>query len=51
EDICETFAEFVLRNKPEGKTVAEQKILFFYEYEEMIEVRNHIRKFLNIEKK
>ena len=43
EDIAETFAEFVLRNKPTGNTIAEQKILFFYKEPALVELRNLLR--------
>ncbi|EKE06489.1 MAG: hypothetical protein ACD_18C00347G0014 [uncultured bacterium] len=47
EDIAESFAHFVLTNKPTGKNIAEQKISFFYDYPELVNMRNTIRK--NIE--
>ncbi len=43
EDFAETFALFVLGDKPEGDTVAEEKIRFFYDYEEMTARREFIR--------
>ncbi|KGR83284.1 hypothetical protein [Lysinibacillus odysseyi] len=39
EDFAESFMYFVLYPKPEGTTVAERKILFFYQFDEMIELR------------
>lgn len=39
EDFAESFMYFVLYPKPTGNTVAERKILFFYEYEEMVMLR------------
>ncbi|WP_413363045.1 hypothetical protein [Lysinibacillus sp. 3P01SB] len=39
EDFAESFMYFVLYPKPEGSTVADQKILFFYEFEEMVMLR------------
>lgn len=43
EDIAESFAMFVLTEKPDGDTMAEQKIRFFYEYPELVKTRNRIR--------
>ncbi len=42
EDIAEAWAFFVLNRKPAGDTIAEQKILFFYDYPELVEVRSAI---------
>ncbi len=39
EDIAESFAFFVLSPQPAGNTVADQKILFFYQYPELGELR------------
>lgn len=46
EDICESFAFFVLRDKPLADTLENQKLLFFYDYPELVEFRNQVR--LNI---
>ena len=43
EDIAETWTHFVLTKKPTAKTVAEEKILFFYEFEELVRLRDEIR--------
>lgn len=43
EDIAETFTYFVLKPKPTGNTVAEQKIEFFYQFEELVNLRKVIR--------
>jgi hypothetical protein len=44
EDIAESWTAFVLLEKPRDTTfISNQKILFFYEYPELIEMRNHIR--------
>ena len=43
EDIADTFAHFVLAEKPDGDTVAEQKVLFFYQFEPLVNMRTHIR--------
>lgn len=42
EDITESWTFFVLQPKPEGNTVAEQKILFFYNYPELVSLREEI---------
>lgn len=42
EDIAESFAFFVLAPRPAGDTIAEEKMLFFYEYPELAQVRNQI---------
>jgi hypothetical protein len=42
EDIAESWTEFVLYPKPRGSSVAEQKVLFFYEYPELVEIRGKI---------
>ncbi len=48
EDICESFAFFVLRDKPSTANNADKKLLFFYEYPEFVKFRNVIRE--NIKK-
>ena len=42
EDIAESWSHFVLAPRPQGATIAEQKILFFYEYPELVELREEI---------
>lgn len=42
EDIAESFTYFVFSPKPQGDTIKEQKILFFYAYPELIELRRSI---------
>lgn len=42
EDIAESWAFFVLGPKPEGSTIAEEKILFFYQYPELVQLRENI---------
>ncbi len=44
EDFAESFAYFVTEEKPVGNSVKEQKIKFFYEYPELVEMREEIRK-------
>ncbi len=43
EDIAESFTFFVLQEKPDGDTIAEQKILFFYEFEPLVKMRTQMR--------
>ena len=47
EDIAESFAYFVINEKPMGNEIWEQKIRFFYEFEELVEIKNNIRKKLS----
>jgi hypothetical protein len=42
EDIAESWAHFVLNARPDGDTIAEQKILFFYDYPELVDLRARI---------
>jgi hypothetical protein len=42
EDIAESFAYFVFSPRPTGNSVEEQKIAFFYEYPELVELRADI---------
>jgi hypothetical protein len=42
EDIAESFAYFIFSPKPTGNSVAEQKMLFFYEYPELVQLRAEI---------
>lgn len=43
EDIADTFALFVLGAEPEGSTVAEEKLRFFWEDAGMTALRREIR--------
>lgn len=43
EDIAESFTYFIAQSKPQGKTLADQKIQFFYQYPELVQLRNIIR--------
>jgi len=45
EDIAESFTDFVLRSKPGGTivTTRDKKILFFYDYPELVTMRSIIR--------
>lgn len=42
EDIAESFAYFVFSPKPNGTSIKDQKIAFFYEYPELIQLRTDI---------
>lgn len=42
EDIAESFAYFILEPKPTGESIAEQKIRFFYEFPELVQLRGQI---------
>lgn len=44
EDFAESFMYFVLAIKPVGDTKADKKILFFYQYPELVQLRNVILK-------
>ena len=44
EDIAESWTAFVLLDRPQNfDSISHQKILFFYEYPELVELRHHIR--------
>jgi len=43
EDIAETFAFFVLKEKPTGESIAEQKVRFMYQFPQLVDMRNYIR--------
>ena len=50
EDIAESFAHFVLLDMPtQAETIAEDKLLFFYDFHELVFMRDTIRQ--NIEQK
>jgi len=42
EDIAETFMVFIFVPRPSGTTIVDQKILFFYEYPELVALREQI---------
>ena len=42
EDIAETWAFYILSPKPEGSSIADQKIKFFYQYPELVQLRQQI---------
>ena len=43
EDIAESFCTFVLEDQPTGSRIKDQKVTFFYQFEELVEIRNMIR--------
>ncbi|MCH9657611.1 hypothetical protein K0U27_02765 [archaeon] len=44
EDIAESWTVFVLRDRPMGVGgISDQKILFFYDFPELVDLRDHIR--------
>lgn len=49
EDIAETLTFFILAPKPEPDSITNRKILFFYEYPELIEMREQILNRLCVE--
>lgn len=49
EDIAETYRIFVTESKPEGMTIKEQKVLFMYEYPELVKIRSDIREALALD--
>lgn len=48
EDLAETFRVFVLGDKPQGDTVAAEKVLFFWEDARMTALRTQIREQLGL---
>ncbi|MEM7028760.1 MAG: hypothetical protein AAF629_04140 [Chloroflexota bacterium] len=44
EDIAESFTFFVLKDKPDGAIIAEEKVRFFYEFDTLVEMRTQIRR-------
>jgi hypothetical protein len=43
EDLAESWTYFVMTPQPAGETIAEQKILFFYQFPRFVELRSQIR--------
>lgn len=43
EDIAESFARFVLLDEPTGNQIKDQKVRFFYDFQELVAIRNQIR--------
>lgn len=50
EDICESFVAFVRRDEVAGEKVWEKKVLFFYDYPELVELRATLRAQLGLDK-
>ncbi len=42
EDMAESWSFFILTPRPEGNTIAEEKVVFFYGYPELVELRQSI---------
>ncbi|NMB54519.1 MAG: hypothetical protein GYA15_07425 [Leptolinea sp.] len=42
EDIAESWTYFIFSKKPAADTIAHQKILFFYQYPELVDLRNQV---------
>ncbi len=42
EDIAETFMYFIFNSRPTGESIADQKVLFFYDLPELKDLREHI---------
>ncbi len=42
EDLAETWAHFVLGGKPAGRSISNQKVLFFYDYPNLVQLRSQI---------
>jgi hypothetical protein len=42
EDMAETWAFFILAPKPQGGSIADQKVLFYYRYPELVDLRGQI---------
>lgn len=42
EDIAETWTFFILSPRPTGNTIRDQKVLFFYDYPELVRLRDQI---------
>jgi hypothetical protein len=42
EDIAESWMEFVLGQRPTGTSIADQKVQFFYEFPELVQLRTEI---------
>jgi hypothetical protein len=49
EDFAESFMTFVIEDVPEGDSVVAQKLRFFTQFDELVELREHIRGELAVE--
>jgi len=43
EDIAESFTAFVLKDKPNGDSIADQKLRFFWDFPELVKLRELMR--------
>ena len=43
EDIAESFTTFILNDRPTGNQISDQKLLFFYQFSKLVEMREEIR--------
>ncbi len=43
EDIAESFTFFVIKDKPTGNKIADEKVRYFYNFPELVQLRNHMR--------
>lgn len=48
EDIAETFINFIFFDLPIGNSIKEEKIKFLYNFSELVDIRNYIRKNLEL---
>lgn len=48
EDIAESFRVFVMSDRPVSNSIRDQKVTFFYEYDEFVKWRDEIRKALSL---
>ena len=46
EDFSESFTHFVTKEKPDGETISNKKVLFFYDFPELVTMRDEIRQAL-----
>lgn len=46
EDIAESFASFIFSKRSDARTIADEKVAFFYEYPELLAMREDIRNVL-----
>lgn len=44
EDIAESFTHFVKEEKPSGNLIKDKKVLFFYQFDELVKLRDQLRK-------
>lgn len=47
EDIAESFTAFVFKQRPTGNAIKDQKVEFFYNYPDLVNLRNSMRSELN----